>query len=182
MKTLKNIGKIALLSLALCGGTTSCNYLDVVPPEQASLPDATKNPESTLGFLFSCYGGIRNPFDYQTVEAGADEYVLPPLWNTGSQKITWDLNLPTNIADGWSWGSNYRFIGQCLLFLQQLPHARGVTDEQKRAWAAEANFLLAYYHMVTLVAYGPCPITDTYIDQATPESEYKREGESGLLV
>lgn len=33
MKTLKNIGKIALLSLALCGGTTSCNYLDVVPPE-----------------------------------------------------------------------------------------------------------------------------------------------------
>lgn len=172
MKTLKNIGKIALLSLALCGGTTSCNYLDVVPPEQASLPDATKDPESTLGFLFSCYGGIRNPFDYQTVEAGADEYVLPPLWNTGSQKITWDLNLPTNIADGWSWGSNYRFIGQCLLFLQQLPHARGVTDEQKRAWAAEANFLLAYYHMVTLVAYGPCPITDTYIDQATPESEY----------
>lgn len=70
MKTLKNIGKIALLSLALCGGTTSCNYLDVVPPEQASLPDATKDPESTLGFLFSCYGGIRNPFDYQTVEAG----------------------------------------------------------------------------------------------------------------
>lgn len=69
MKTLKNIGKIALLSLALCGGTTSCNYLDVVPPEQASLPDATKDPESTLGFLFSCYGGIRNPFDYQTVEA-----------------------------------------------------------------------------------------------------------------
>ena len=56
MKTLKNIGKIALLSLALCGGTTSCNYLDVVPPEQASLPDATKDPESTLGFLFSCYG------------------------------------------------------------------------------------------------------------------------------
>lgn len=172
MKTLKNIGKIALLSLALCGGASSCDYLDVVPPEQASLPDATKDPESTLGFLFSCYAGVRNPFSYLTVEAGADEYVLPPLWNTGSQKITWDLNLPTNIADGWSWGSNYKYIGQCLLFLRQLPEAKGVTDEQKRVWAAEANFLLAYYHMATLVAYGPCPITDTYIDQTTPESEY----------
>lgn len=172
MKTLKDIGKIALLSLILCGGATSCNYLDVVPPEQASLPDATRDPESTLGFLFSCYAGVRNPFGYQTVEAGADEYVLPPLWNTGSQMITWDMDLPVNLASGWSWGSNYKYIGQCLLFLQQLPEAKGVTDEQKRVWAAEANFLLAYYHMATLIAYGPCPITETYISQDTPESEY----------
>ena len=28
------------------------------------------------------------------VEAGADEYVLPPLWNTGSQKITWEPGKP----------------------------------------------------------------------------------------
>lgn len=172
MKKLKNIGKIAVLSLALCCGATSCNYLDVVPPEQADLSDATKDADATLGFLFSCYAGVRNPINYTALEAAADEYVLPPLWRLAGQMIAWDLNTPTAISDGWSWGSFYRFIGQCHLFLQELPNARGVTDEQKRAWAAEANFLIAYYHMCTLVLYGPCPITDSYIDQNTPESEY----------
>lgn len=173
MKKLKNIGKAALLLCMLSSGLTSCDYLDVVPPEQADLADATKDREATLGFLFSCYGGIRNPMNYQSVEAASDEYVMPILWNNGPQRITWDLNTPAAIADGWSWGNNfYRFIGQCHLFLKELPNAKGITEDDRRLWSAEANFLLAYYHMCALTLYGPCPITDSYIDQNTPESKY----------
>ena len=37
---------------------------------------------------------------------------------------------------------------------------------------AEIDFLLAYYHMQVLFQYGPCPITDRYIEQDTPSSEF----------
>lgn len=174
MKTLRNIKNIALFSLAMGCVTTSCDYLDIVPPEQAGLPDATKDAEATLGFLFSCYTGVNScsPFSYGRLEAGSDEYVLPQLWSTGSQKITWDTNTAVTMADGWRWGDIYRFIGQCHLFMREIDNARGVTDEQKKQWSAEVQFLLAYYHMQALVIYGPCPINDHYVDLSTNEKDF----------
>ena len=52
--------KIVSMALLLSAATltTSCDYLDVVPPEQASLDDATKSHDRAMGFLFSCYAGI----------------------------------------------------------------------------------------------------------------------------
>ena len=151
----------------------SCDYLDVVPPEQPDLEDATKDFESTQKFLYSCYAGITNPMNYSTVEAAADEWVLPPLWSEGMHKILYNLNTPTAISDGWRWGNNYyRFIGQCHLFLEQLPNAQYVTEADMKEWEAEANFLIAYYHMQVLMQYGPCPINDHYIAMATDPSDY----------
>lgn len=173
MKTLKHIRNVALMLLAMGGLVASCDYLDVVPTEQATLEDATKDKEATLGFLYSCYGGIVNPTSYLSLEGAADEWVLPSLWNATPSQICWDNNTPGGVIDGWRWGNNYyRFVGQCLLFLRELDHARGVTDVEKAQYAAEAKFLIAYYHLCALVLYGPCPITDSYIDQTTPESQY----------
>lgn len=74
-KSIKRYGGIFLIAgLSL----TSCNdYLDVIPPEQAQLKDATKDFDATLDFLYTCYGGITNPFQYSGVEASSDEWVLP---------------------------------------------------------------------------------------------------------
>lgn len=150
----------------------SCDYLEIVPPEQADLGDATKDKEATLGFLYSCYSGVVNPITDNGLEGGADEWVFPLLWEKDPSKITWDNNSSQPIIDGWRWGSCYRFIGQTHLFLQELPNAKGVTEDEKNEYIAEANFLLAYYHFMLLSLYGPCPITDSYIDQSTPSSEY----------
>ena len=46
---IKKMGSLLILSTCCL---TSCNFLDVVPPEQAGLGDAVKKPESTLGFLY----------------------------------------------------------------------------------------------------------------------------------
>ena len=171
LKSIKNIGVALLLSAATL---TSCDYLDVVPPEQADLADAIKDFESTQKFLYSCYSGITNPMgSYSNVEAAADEWVLPPLWSEGAHKILYNLNTPTSISDGWRWGNNYyRFIGQCHLFLEQLPNAKGVTAADMIEWEAEANFMIAYYHMQVLTQYGPCPINDHYIAMDTDPSDY----------
>lgn len=45
---------------------TSCNYLDVVPVEQATLDDAYKKPELTLAYLYSCYSGLKNGIRWTT--------------------------------------------------------------------------------------------------------------------
>ncbi|MCH3969540.1 MAG: hypothetical protein LKE47_03750 [Prevotella sp.] len=54
----KHIQIICLLTLVL----TSCNYLDVVPPETADLKDTMKDREAALEFLYSCYAGIPSLF------------------------------------------------------------------------------------------------------------------------
>ena len=173
MKIINSIKIFCCSFLLMTVCLTSCDYLDVVPPEQAGLPDATKDYDATLRFLYSCYGGITNPMNYSTVEAAADEWVLPPLWNEASHRLLYNLNGPQSLSDGWRWGNNtYRFIGQCHLFLEQLENAKDLTESEKKEWAAEANFLIAYYHMQTLIQYGPCPINDHYIAMGTDPSEY----------
>lgn len=175
MRLLDNIKKMgSLLMLSTCL-LTSCDYLDVVPPEQPGLGDAVKDPESTLGFLYSCYAGIKgvsNPITYTNMEAGsADEYAMPELWGQSGQRAGWGLLTPDSYGQ-WKWGHLYRFIGQCHLFLSQLPNAVNVSEVQKKEWAAEANMLIAYYHFLVLEYYGPCPITDSYINMDTPSNEY----------
>ena len=151
----------------------SCSdYLDVVPPEQAELPDAVRDYDSTLKFMFSCYAGMAVPFDYSGIEAAADEFVLPPLWREGMHNILYGLNTPLSVQDDrWS-NKYYAYIGQCHLFLSQLPNAKGVTEEQKKVFEAETKFLRAYYHMQTLFLYGPCPIVDKFYPSTTPRNEY----------
>ena len=169
---IKKMGSLLILSTCCL---TSCNFLDVVPPEQAGLGDAVKKPESTLGFLYSCYAGIKgssNPITYTGMEAAStDEFVFPELWGHSGQRAGWGLLTPESPGD-WKWGNIYRYIGQCYLFLSQLPNALDVSEVQKREWTAEANFLIAYYHFLILEYYGPCPITDSYIDMDTPNNEY----------
>lgn len=150
---------------------SSCDYLDIVPPEQASLEDATKNADATLGFLHSCYAGIQNPLNYTRSEASVDEFALPQLWDHAGQKIAYDLRYPTEPRDD-RWTTAYKFIGQTLLFLNELPKAQGVTEVQRAEWTAEAYFLLAYYHFEVLKFHGPCPITEHYVGEDTSPEEY----------
>lgn len=168
-KTIK-ICSVALLA-ATCGLMTSCDFLEVVPAEQPGLPDATKDYETTLGFLYSCYGGVESACPFGRAEGSADEFAIPALWGYACQNVGYGLYTPQNLLDH-RWGSYYRFIGQAHLFLQELQNAKGVTDQEKTVWAAEAKFLIAYYHFEVLRFYGPCPITDSYIDMTTPNAEY----------
>lgn len=174
------MNNISLLKNALAGGLismtllSSCNFLDVVPPEQATLSDATKTYEATLGFLYSCYTGVNTGrFNYNDVECASDEYVCPPLWAAEQQGV-FGLWTPQNTG-AWRWGNNYyRFIGQCHLFAQELEKVPDsvVSQEKKAQMLAEKEFLLGYYHMQLLQEYGPIPINDEYIDMNADTGDY----------
>lgn len=169
-KYTKSIATALLITL---GSLTSCDYLDVVPPEQASLEDATKTEKATLGFLYSCYAAIPNTADYNgpTENGSVDEYTIPGEWGNASTKMATN-NFTTASSPEWKWGNYYRYIGQCHLFLQQLEKTNSISEEKKADWKAEANFLIAYYHFLLLQFYGPIPINDHYIDMDTPSKDF----------
>ena len=168
-KQIKYYGAAIVFSFSAL--VTSCNYLDIVPPEQAGMKDAVSNPDNTEGFLYSCYGNVQSPINYTLLDASsADEYALPQIWGGNTFSAAYDLLTPNSSVQNWN--NNYKYIGQTLLFLEQLPQAQGLNESQRSEWEAEAWFLIAYYHFQNLRLYGPCPITDKRIPQETPPAEY----------
>ncbi len=182
-----NIFKYAVIAVAAgtLVGVSSCNYLDVVPPEQPSLPDAMKNHNAALGFLYSCYAGINNvnavPTEYTSPMCSTtDEYVIPNAQATAYPAILAASNntQTTSLSNiHWLWGSMYQYIGQCLLFEQQyeeLGRENGVADSQKQEdeWLAEIRFLKAYYHYALIRCYGPVPLTLELIPMDSDAGEF----------
>lgn len=177
MKLIKKL--LYLLVGAICCMVSSCNYLDVVPTEQADADDTMKDESTTLGFLYSCYiaCGRTTPSHYRSFEASTDEFVLSPFWDTyPGPNVAWGrVNSSYTSGDKDTpmiWDNFYNYIGQCNLFLRQIAKSNpeGVTNLQKERWIAEVKFLKAYYHFRLLSAYGPIPIVDEYPDQNTPTS------------
>ncbi|MDE6222368.1 MAG: RagB/SusD family nutrient uptake outer membrane protein [Muribaculaceae bacterium] len=182
-----NIFKYAVVALAAgsMAGVTSCNYLDVVPPEQAGLSDAMKTHSAAMGFLYSCYAGLNDgslaPNEYtSSFCSNTDEWVWPNDQEASypgcfaAAKNTQTTNL-SNIVH--LWGSMYRYIGQCLLFEEQLQTVGRefeVTEnaEEETEWLAETRFLKAYYHYRLLKLYGPIPLTLERIPMDTEASDY----------
>ncbi len=182
-----NIFKYVAVALATgtLAGVTSCNYLDVVPAEQATLDDTMKTHDDALGFLYSCYTGLtdmnQRPGEYMSPFcASTDEYILPNQQESQYQSVfatmkntqTTDLS---NICH--LWGSMYHYIGQCLLFEKQLTtngRENGVCKnaEEEAEWLAETRFLKAYYHFALLRVYGPIPLTTELIDMNSPTEAY----------
>lgn len=184
MNILKNIIRVSLIWAALSFNLVSCDYLDVVPPEQAGLQDATKTRRSTLGFLFTCYAGLQavdTPIDHTAALCGStDEYALPIEWRNDSGAY-WDdyaFNLISAANTDGLWDTYYKYIGQCYLFLRQVEEHPGETllnewlPGEKEQWLAEARFLIAYYHFALLRKYGPIPIVTEYKPQNTSASEF----------
>ena len=171
MKLNKNIKYVSgALMLAAGLSMSSCNFLDIVPPEQADMDDAIANADATEGFLYSCYKNVKSPIYYGSPEGSADEYALPQIWNETPHKFAYDLLSVDNSIQVWNY--NYKYIGQTYLFLENLPNAKGITEEQRTVWEAEAQFLLAYYHFQILRMYGPCPIVEKRIPLDTPAGQY----------
>ena len=184
MNILKNIIRVSLILAALSFNLVSCDYLDVVPPEQAGLQDATKTRRSTLGFLFTCSAVLQSvdtPIDHTTALCGStDEYALPIEWRNDSGAY-WDdyaFNLISAANTDGLWDTYYKYIGQCYLFLRQVEEHPGETllhewlPGEKEQWLAEARFLIAYYHFALLRKYGPIPIVTEYKPQNTSASEF----------
>lgn len=170
MKT-KNMIMNSLFAAVLLSCLNSCNYLNVVPPEQADVKDMMVDNASTLNCLYGCYGylqhGGTDPMNYGHIDGGGtDEVVMPQEWQGRGSSAQWNSITPSSINgdNGYPWVIWYRAIGDCNQFLKLIDEYNPPIDASlKQQYIAEANFLKAYYHFRALEMYGPIPIIDHFM-------------------
>lgn len=186
---LQNIFKFAIVAAAAgtLSGVTSCNYLDVVPPEQPGLKDAMKNHTNAEGFLYSCYKGVSqrdfSPRDYRSpLNCANDEFLIPEVWMSIDGPSSYAVmrntlqTTPTSYDPGF-WNAYYNAIGQTLLFERELD-GEGRKNEvwndenEYNLWKAEAKFCRAFYHYQLFRLFGPVPITTSFINMDADPSQY----------
>lgn len=146
---------------------TSCNYLDVVPPEQADIPDMMIDDNTALQNLYSCYGYAQNGGcdqpDNAHFDFGSDEVVNPQEWLNFGSRIQWNSITSTSINNdgGYPWKVWYNAIGYCNQFLELISNPNlDLNPNNKAQYIGEVNFLKAFYHFRALETFGPIPIID----------------------
>ncbi|GAA4307750.1 RagB/SusD family nutrient uptake outer membrane protein [Compostibacter hankyongensis] len=161
---MQKIKKISLL--LLFGLSCSCNYLDIVPDDVATIDNAFVMRSAAEKFLFTCYSYLPNEDNLQEDPAffAGDECwyyaVSNNPWNIarGSQNI---VDPYVDYWDGTRSGiSCYKAIRDCNIFLEKIDGVPDLDDFERDRWVAEVNFLKAYYHWLLLQMYGPVPIMD----------------------
>ena len=166
--------KIKLILGALLFMCSACNYLEILPPNVATIDDAFKNEAEAQKVLYSVYSfmprssDIRQNVDWFASDEfihNGDNYWFPsvnifsgensssqPTFNLWSHFETWRIKYPL-----------YEGIRMGYLFLSRIDKVKGINPVSATKWKAEAKFLIAYYHYLLLRYYGPIVIVDKLI-------------------
>ncbi len=161
-------------------GITSCDYLDVVPDDAATLDHAFSNRAVTERFLRTCYShlpDITDPFYYPGWYTSRHEHhtIDSRVYRTVAYQIAEGLQNSNNpLHNYWSGGNGgrnlYIAIRDCNIFLNNIHVPRDIMEEERTRWTAEVKFLKAYYHYFLMTLYGPIVIADEEVPLgASPE-------------
>ncbi|MDR0743318.1 MAG: RagB/SusD family nutrient uptake outer membrane protein [Tannerella sp.] len=184
MKTLKKYFIISAICLISC---VSCNYLDVVPDNVATIDYAFRNRTACEKYLFTCYSYLpaHGDINGDPAMSGGDE-----IWThrqlrqisgdtrqiAMGQQSTTDPAL--NFWEGRRSAKNlWQGIRDCNIFLENVDKVHDLQEYEKVRWIAEVKFLKAYYHFYLFRMYGPIPIVDENkpISASPDEVKFYRE-------
>lgn len=163
---------LLLSIMALCLQFTSCGYLDIVPDERAQEKDTYYTSDAVKGYLYSCYAYLPQNRDYPGTywmpeEMTAVQKELFTRFKYGDYSPS-SLSYTSN-----TWAPIWNGIRQCYLFQSILDKPMNNVDaETLRQYKAESDFLIAYYHFLSLSFYGPTMIMDRLFDMTAPISEF----------
>lgn len=169
---MKYINQVFLYLCVILSGlglaVSSCNYLDIVPDNVATLDNAFTDRANAEKFLATCYSYLPN---------FGDPWVNPGL--LGSDEVWFNeergdpqatliaRNLQTTVTpylnywDGLERGKPlFQGIRDCNIFLENIDRPHDIQDTERKRWIAEVKFLKAYYHFWLFKSYGPIPIID----------------------
>jgi hypothetical protein len=166
---------IAMTSL----GIFSCDYLDVVPDNVATIEYAFANRNTAEKFLYTCYNDRLKVGDLNNDPAkGSDETIqrdamgMPVSIFTSSYLARGLQNVTSPYFD--NWGTYYKAIRNCNIFLEEIPKVQvDMTEEERSRWIAETKFLKAYYHWLLLRQYGPVSIVDVNLPLSASVEDVK---------
>lgn len=179
---MKNILLKSLLFCIVLLECISCNYLDIVPDNMATIDYAFRNRTACEKYLYTCYSyrPRHGDFQWDPAIAATDEVWCHSYINTagryiarGMQKVN---NPYMNFWSGAKAGSDpvipalWDGIRDCNIFLENVDKVTDLPSYERDRWIAEVKFLKAYYHFYLFRMYGPIPIMDVNMPvSATPE-------------
>lgn len=179
---MKNILLKSLLFCIVLLECISCNYLDIVPDNMATIDYAFRNRTACEKYLYTCYSyrPRHGDFQWDPAIAATDEVWCHSYINTagryiarGMQKVN---NPYMNFWSGAKSGDSFVIpalwdgIRDCNIFLENVDKVTDLPSYERDCWIAEVKFLKAYYHFYLFRMYGPIPIMDVNLPvSATPE-------------
>jgi hypothetical protein len=187
---MKNILRYSILLVSLTVSLGSCDYLDLVPDNVATLDHAFANRLEAEKYLYTCYSYLpgQNSGFGSIGLMGADE-----LWTYHPQngsnnypaleiaKGNQNINDPRmNCWEGMGGGqAMYGALRDCNIFLQNVRNPDKIVDldqSMRQRWLGEVQFLKAYYHFYLFRMYGPIVLVPTNhaITASTDELRDKR--------
>lgn len=181
---MKNLKKFILFIalLVFISSVSSCDYLDVVPDNIATIDYAFRNRTEAEKYLFTCYSyrpAIGSVNDDPAMNGGDETWQFYSqafgAWNN-SRIARGGQNVVDPILNYWD-GSNVKSLWQgirvCNIFLENIDKAHDVQQYERKRWIAEVKFLKAYYHYHLFKCYGPIPIVDVNLPVSASPDEVK---------
>lgn len=166
--------------------TTSCDYLDVVPDNVATLDNAFSDRYTAEQYLATCYWGMPKSAGWNENPGifGAMEMIFNKESSSdGGMKYGLGKDSPTSALINY-WGgtgnyirSLYAGIRECNTFLKGVEGVRDLQEYEKKRMSAEAKLIKAYMHFYMLTYYGPiCPLREnTEVNESTQGVRVYRE-------
>jgi hypothetical protein len=177
----------------------SCNYLDIVPDNTATIDHAFNNRAEAESYLYGCYSFLPLVGDPTANPAllGGDEvwYIDPSM---GFSPRLWHLALGeqgTNnpLANYWESKQNeyhyeynksgyslnggtalFTALSDCNIFLDNIHKPYDLQEYERTRWIGEVKFLKAFYHFWLFRMYGPIPLIKENLSISTGSEEVQR--------
>ncbi|MDR3308477.1 MAG: RagB/SusD family nutrient uptake outer membrane protein [Tannerella sp.] len=149
----------------------SCDYLDVVPDQVATIDMAFSDRYTTERYLVTCYWGMpksagwnENPAFFGAMEVIFNKY----LQTQGGMQFALGNASATNVRIDY-WGgtgtmirSLYAGIRECNTFMDGVMGVADLQTYEKNRMFNEAKLIKAYMHFYLLFYYGPiCPLRES---------------------
>ena len=182
---MKSIYKFALCALTALS-VSSCNYLDVVPDNIATLDNAFADRYTTEQYLATRYWGMPKSAGWNENPGifGALEMVFNKESKTdGGMRFGLGQDSPTSALINY-WGGTgdlirtlYGGIRECNTFLDNVEGVQDLNQYEKNRMIAEVKLIKAYLHFYLISFYGPiCPLREnTPINESTQGVRVYRE-------
>lgn len=167
------------LSLIALLSVSSCDYLDIVPDNVATIDYAFRNRAMAEKYLFTCYSyrpAVGDLTDDAAMQGDDCWWLYVLRGSSDASKISQgQQNVTSPLLDYWSGVSKnlWKGIRDCNIFLENVDKVKDLPDFEKKRWVAEVKFLKAYYHFYLLKSYGPIPIIDVNLPITSGAEEVK---------
>ncbi len=173
--------EVYIVLIMILTSLSSCDYLDIVPDNIATIEYAFRNRTESEKYLFTCYSYLpgQGSLYWDPAMSGSDDSWFHQFNNWTTRNIAYSRqNSNDPYMNYWNGiqGANknlWQGIRDCNIFLENIGSVMDVPEYEKKRWAAEVKFLKAFYHFYLFRMYGPIPIVNENLPISAGVQEVK---------